>query len=171
MLPPDWSLSFELMCDANDYTIGAVLRQTREKKPSVIYYDSRTLNDAQLNYTTTKKELLAIVFALDKFRSYLIGLPIVIFTDHVALKCLMTKQDAKQRLMWWILLLQEFDITIKYKKRVENVVADHLPRLVVERTIRPKCQLLTLFLTSKFCSFDWPLICGYCKLPCHGPSP
>ncbi|XP_057483886.1 uncharacterized protein LOC130770422 [Actinidia eriantha] len=132
MLPPDWSIPFELMCDASDYAIGAVLGQRREKKPSVIYYASRTLSDAQLNYTTTEKELLAIVFALDKFRSYLIGSPIVVFTDHAALKYLMTKQDAKPRLIRWILLLQEFDITIKDKKGVENVVADHLSRLVVE---------------------------------------
>ena len=126
MLPPDWSLLFELMCDASDYAIGAVLGQRREKKPSVIYYASRTLNDAQLNYTTTEKELLAIVFALDKFRSYLIGSPIVVFTDHTALKYFMTKQDAKSRLIRWILLLQEFDITINDKKGVENVVVDHL---------------------------------------------
>ena len=86
------------------------------------------MNDAQLNYTTTEKKFLAIVFALDKFRSYLIGSPIVVFTDHAALKYLMTKQDAKPRLIWWILLLQEFDITIKDKKGVENVVADHLIR-------------------------------------------
>ena len=94
MLPPNWSLPFDLMYDASDYAIGAILGQRREKKPSVIYYASRTLNDAQLNYTTTEKEFLAIVFALDKFRSYLIRSPIVVFTDHATLKYLMTKQDA-----------------------------------------------------------------------------
>ena len=79
--------------------------------------------------TTTEKELLAVVFALDKFRSYLIGSPIIIFTDHSALKYLFSKSDAKARLIRWILLLQEFDLTIKDKKGVENVVADHLSRL------------------------------------------
>ncbi|XP_057491359.1 uncharacterized protein LOC130777083 [Actinidia eriantha] len=131
MQPPDWSIPFELMCDASDYAIGAVLGQRKDKKPCVISYASRTLNDAQMNYTTTEKELLAVVFALDKYRSYLIGSPIVIFTDHSALKYLMTKQDAKPRLIRWILLLQEFDLTIKDKKGVENVVADHLSRLIV----------------------------------------
>ena len=131
MQPPDWSIPFELMCDASDYAIGAVLGQRKDKKPCVISYASRTLNDAQMNYTTTEKELLAVVFALDKYRSYLIGSPIVVFTDHSALKYLMTKQDAKPRLIRWILLLQEFDLTIKDKKGVENVVADHLSRLTV----------------------------------------
>jgi hypothetical protein len=120
------------MCDASDYAIGAVLGQRKDKKPYFIYYASRTLNYAQMNYTTTEKELLAIVFALDKFRAYLIGSPIVIFTDHAALKYLFTKKDAKARLIRWILLLQEFSLTIKDKKGVENVVADHLSRLTFE---------------------------------------
>ena len=76
--------------------------------------------------------MLAIVFALDKFWSYLIGSSIVVFTDHATLKYLMTKQDAKSHLKGWILLLQEFEIISKDKKRVENVVADLLSRLVVE---------------------------------------
>uniref|UniRef100_A0A2N9FCS6 RNA-directed DNA polymerase n=1 Tax=Fagus sylvatica TaxID=28930 RepID=A0A2N9FCS6_FAGSY len=132
MQAPDWSLPFELMCDASDYAIGAVLGQRKDKKPHVIYYASRTLNSAQMNYTTTEKELLAIVFALDKFCSYLIGSPVVCFTDHAALKYLFTKKDAKARLIRWILLLQEFNLIIKDKKGVENVVADHLSRLIFE---------------------------------------
>ncbi|XP_070679273.1 uncharacterized protein [Malus domestica] len=128
--PPDWSLPFELMCDASDYAIGAVLGQRKNKQPHVIYYASRTLNDAQLNYSTTEKELLAVVFALDKFRSYLLGTKVIIFTDHAALKYLLTKKEAKPRLIRWMLLLQEFDIEIRDKKGVENVVADHLSRMV-----------------------------------------
>ena len=91
----DWSFPFELMCDASDFAIGAVLGQKREKNFQVIYYASRTLNDAQLNYATTEKELLAIVFAFDKFRSYLIGNKVVVHTDHSAIKYLMTKKEAK----------------------------------------------------------------------------
>ncbi|CAN6718900.1 unnamed protein product [Malus baccata var. baccata] len=130
--PPDWSLPFELMCDASDFAIGAVLGQRKNKEPHVIYYASRTLNDAQLNYSTTEKELLAVVFALDKFRSYLLGTKVIIFIDHVALKYLLTKKEAKPRLIRWMLLLQQFDIEIQDKKGVENVVADHLSRMVHE---------------------------------------
>ncbi|CAN6547329.1 unnamed protein product [Malus baccata var. baccata] len=130
IVPPDWSLPFELMCDASDYALRAVLGQRKDKRPHVIYYASRTLNDAQLNYSTTKKELLVVVFALDKFRSYLIGTKVIVFTDHATLKYLLTKEEAKPRLIRWMLLLQEFDIEIRDKKGSENVVADHLSRMV-----------------------------------------
>ncbi|KAM2622716.1 hypothetical protein TB2_027309 [Malus domestica] len=135
--PPDWSIPFELMCDASDYALGAVLGQRKDKQPHVIYYASRTLNDAQLNYSTTEKELLAVVFALDKFRSYLLGTKVLIYTDHAALKYLLTKKEAKPRLIRWMLLLQEFDIEIRDKKGSENVVADHLSRLVHEEEVVP----------------------------------
>ncbi|CAN6557166.1 unnamed protein product [Malus baccata var. baccata] len=132
IVPPDWSLPFELMCDASDYALGAVLGQRKDKQPHVIYYASRTLNDAQLNYSTTEKELLAVVFALDKFRSYLIGTKVIVYTDHATLKYLLTKKEAKPRLIRWMLLLQEFDIEIRDKKGSENVMADHLSRMVHE---------------------------------------
>ena len=92
MRAPDWNLPFEVMCDASDLAVGAVLRQRVEGKPYVVYYSSKTLNEAQRNYTTMEKEFLAVVYALDKFRSYLIGLDIVIFTDHSALKYLLTNK-------------------------------------------------------------------------------
>ena len=132
MRSPNWNLPFEIMCDASDYAIGAVLGQREDKKAFVIYYANKTLDSAQVNYTTTENEFLAVVFALEKFRSYIVGSPITIFTDHAALKYLLSKQDTKPRLTRWILLCQEFNLTIKDKKGVENVVADHLSRLVPE---------------------------------------
>ena len=138
MQSPDWTLPFEIMCDASDYAIGAVLGQRKDKKPYIIYYASKSLNSAQMNYSTTEKELLAVVFALDKFRSYLVGSPIVVFSDHAALKYLFSKKDAKPRLIRWILLLQEFNITIRDKKGVENVVADHLSRLICDESFENK---------------------------------
>ncbi|RVW80074.1 Retrovirus-related Pol polyprotein from transposon 17.6 [Vitis vinifera] len=126
---PNWELPFEVMCDSSDYAIGAVLGQREDGKTYVIYYASKSLNDAQRNYTTTEKKLLDVVYALDKFRAYLIGSSIVVFTNHSALNYLLTKQDAKARLIRWILLLQEFNLQIRDKKGVENVVADHLSRL------------------------------------------
>ena len=86
------------MCDAGDYAIGAVLGQKKERIFQVIHYASRTLNDAQLNYATTEKNLLAIVSAFDKFRPYLIGNKVIVHTDHSAIKYLMTKKDTKPRL-------------------------------------------------------------------------
>ena len=119
------------MCDASDLAIRAVLGLRESGKPYVVYYASKTLNEAQKNYTNTEKKLLAVVYALDKFRAYLVGYDIVIFTDHSALKYLLTKQNAKARLIRWVLLLQEFNLQIKDKKGVENVVEDHLSRLTI----------------------------------------
>ncbi|XP_013613796.1 PREDICTED: uncharacterized protein LOC106319960 [Brassica oleracea var. oleracea] len=130
--PPDWDLPFEIMCDASDFAVGAVLGQKRDKKSHVMYYASRTLDEAQAKYSTTEKELLAIVFAFEKFRSYLVGSKVTVYTDHAALRHLLAKKDAKPRLLRWILLLHEFDLEIKDRPGVENGVADHLSRLKVE---------------------------------------
>ncbi|GKE63424.1 reverse transcriptase domain-containing protein [Tanacetum coccineum] len=68
IISPDWNMPFELMCDASDFAVGAVLRQRIDGKFKPIYYASKTLNNAQEHYTTTEKELLAVVFSFDKFR-------------------------------------------------------------------------------------------------------
>lgn len=115
-----------LISDASDYATGAVLGQRHDKLMHVIYYASHVLNYVQRNYTTTEKELLAVVYVIDKFRSYLIGSKVIVYTDHSALKYLLTKQDSKPRLIIWVLLLQEFDIEIRDRKGSENQVADHL---------------------------------------------
>ena len=101
----DLSKPFEIMCDASDYAIGAILGQKREKMFRAVYYSSRTLNDAQINYTTTENEMLAEVFACDKFRSDIIGSRVIIYTNHAAICYLFSKKDAKPRMIWWILLL------------------------------------------------------------------
>ena len=91
MQSPNWEIPFEIMWDATDYAIGAVLGQREDKKAFVIYYVSKTLDSAQSNYTTTEKEFLAVIFTLEKFRSYIVGSPVTIFTDHAALKYLLSK--------------------------------------------------------------------------------
>ncbi|KAK1664028.1 hypothetical protein QYE76_052187 [Lolium multiflorum] len=127
--PPDWNLPFEIMCDASDFAVGAVLGQRVDKKLNVIHYASKTLDAAQRNYATTEKELLAVVFACDKFRPYIVDSKVTIHTDHAAIRYLMTKKDAKPRLIRWVLLLQEFDLHIIDRKGADNPVADNLSRL------------------------------------------
>ncbi|GJY67026.1 reverse transcriptase domain-containing protein [Tanacetum coccineum] len=126
---PDWNMPFELMCDASDFAVGAVLGQRIDGKFKPIYYTSKTLNNAQEHYTTTKKELLAVVFSIDKFRPYLVLSKTIVYTDHSALKYLFNKQDAKLRLIRWVMLVQGFDIEIKDKRGAENLAQDHLSRL------------------------------------------
>jgi hypothetical protein len=104
--PPNWSQPFEIMCDASDYAVGAVLGQINEGRVHTVYYASKTLNEAQLNYATTEKELLAVIFAFEKFRSYIVNSKDIVYTDHMAIKYLFAKKDAKPKLICWILLLQ-----------------------------------------------------------------
>nr|GEW98796.1 reverse transcriptase domain-containing protein [Tanacetum cinerariifolium] len=129
LVVPDWNLHFELMCDASDFTICAVLGQRKTKRFQPIHYASKTMTEAQIHYTTTEKEMLAVVYAFEKFRPYLVLSKSIVYTDHLAIKYLLNKQDAKPRLLWWVLLLQEFAITIRDKKGSENLAADHLSRL------------------------------------------
>src|SRR4051812_31497747 len=106
--PPDWSLPFEIMCDASDFAVGVVLGQHVDKKLNVIHYSRKTLDAAQKNYATTEKEFLAVIFACDKFRPYIVDSKVTIHTNHVDIKYLMSKKDTKTRLIRWVLLLQEF---------------------------------------------------------------
>jgi hypothetical protein len=92
--------------------------------------------DAQVNYTTTEKELLDVAFALDKFYSYLLGSKVIIYFDHSALRHLLAKKETKPRLIRWILLLQQFDIEIQDKKGTKNIIADHLSWILF-KTLQP----------------------------------
>ncbi|GKA58053.1 reverse transcriptase domain-containing protein [Tanacetum coccineum] len=129
LVAPDWDLPFEIICDASDFAVGAVLGQRKTKHFQPIHYASKTMTEAQAHYTTTEKELLAVVYAFEKFWPYLVLSKSIVYTDHSALKYLLAKQDAKPRLLRWILLLQEFDVVIRDKKGAENLAADHLSRL------------------------------------------
>nr|GEY28086.1 hypothetical protein [Tanacetum cinerariifolium] len=105
LISPDWDMPFELMYDASDFAIGAVLGQHQEKHFRLIHYASKTMTEAESNYTTTEKEMSAVVYAFEKFRSYLIMNKSIVYTDHFAVKYLFAKKDSKARLLRWVLLL------------------------------------------------------------------
>ncbi|GKC11423.1 reverse transcriptase domain-containing protein [Tanacetum coccineum] len=164
LVAPDWDLPFEIMCNASDFAVGAVLGQCKTKHFQPIHYASKTMTDAQAHYTTTEKELLAVVYAFEKFRSYLVLSKTIVYTDHSALKYLLAKQDAKPRLLRWILLLQEFDVIIRDKKGAENLAADHLSRLenphqgdLEKKEINETFPLETLGMREKVLLGRWTL--------------
>ncbi|GJW20274.1 reverse transcriptase domain-containing protein [Tanacetum coccineum] len=164
LIAPNWDQPFEIMCDASDYAIGAVLGQRIEKHFRPIHYASKTMTEAETNYTTTEKEMLAVVYAFEKFRSYLIMNKSVVYTDHSALKYLFNKKDAKARLLRWVLLLQEFDFKVIDTKGAENYAADHLSRLEnpYENVFDPKeiTETFPLETLSVLTSKDQSTPCG-----------
>nr|GEX61261.1 reverse transcriptase domain-containing protein [Tanacetum cinerariifolium] len=119
-------MSFELMCDASDFAIGVVLGKRQEKHFRPIHYASKTVTEVESNYTTTKKEMLVVVYAFKKFRSYLIMNKSIVYTNHFALKYPFAKKDSKARLLRWVLLLQEFTFKVIDIKGAKNLAADHL---------------------------------------------
>ncbi|GJR95793.1 reverse transcriptase domain-containing protein [Tanacetum coccineum] len=123
----DCILAFQTL-KKNDYAIVAVQGQRIEKHFRPIHYASKTMTKAETNYTTMEKEMLAVVYAFEKFRSYLIMNKSVVYTDHSALKYLFNKKDAKASLLRWVLLLQEFDFKVIDTKGAKNYAADHLSR-------------------------------------------
>ncbi|GJU18628.1 reverse transcriptase domain-containing protein [Tanacetum coccineum] len=137
---PDWSLPFEVVCDASDYTVGAVLGKRIDKHFKPIHYARKTMNEAQESYTTTKKELLAIVFAFDKFCQYLVISKTIVFTDHFALRYLFTKQDAKSNVPTES--YEGASSEMRHHKSFGNVTTDHLEDITVlpllqEKSLKP----------------------------------
>jgi len=122
---PNWSVPFELMCDASDLAVRADLGQRINTIFHLVYYASKTMNSVQVNY-------IIIVFEIVKFCPYLMGTKVIVYTDHAALHYLMSKKDSKDRLMRWVLLWKEFDVDIQDRKGSDNEVADHLSRLEEE---------------------------------------
>ena len=131
--PPIWDKPFKLVCSANKFAVGAILGQYDGNKFNVIHYASRTLNDAQQNYPMPELELFAIVFACDKFRSYLSDVKVKVYTDHQALRELILAKDVKPRLIRWLLLLQEFELQIVERGHTKEEEEKELSALIVEK--------------------------------------
>ena len=135
---PDYSLPFELHCDASLYGTGAMLAQTDPSRPAyhqtrIIAFYSHTFNPTEFAYHTADKECLSVILALKYFRSFIDGRPVTVFSDHEALKYLLTSKESTGRLCRWKLFLNCFDLTIKHVKGTENVAADALSRLCLDR--------------------------------------
>eukprot|EP00253_Pinus_taeda_P021386 PITA_21386 len=125
---PNWKLPFHISTDAPDTALGAVLGQ-KDLVPYAIYYTSKNLTPTELNYTVTEKEFLAVVHAINKFRHYITGYENFVHTDHSAIRYLMKKPITNGRVTRWLLLLQEFNITVLDRPGKQNTVADFLSRI------------------------------------------
>ena len=109
---PNWTLPFHIHTDASDKFVGDVLGQDEDNKPYAIYFISKNLVGAELNYIVTEKELLAVVHSLNKFNHSVIGYKVFVHTNHAAIRYLMNKLDVNGRMIRWFLLLQQFDLII-----------------------------------------------------------
>lgn len=129
---PQFDKQFILQTDASDLGLGAVLTQKDTSGyEHVIAYASRSLSDREKNYSATEKEALAVIFATDHFRAYLLGKKFILFTDHQALRWLHTVEP-KGRLARWVMQLQEFDFVSEHRPGTANGNADALSRLPLQ---------------------------------------
>ena len=125
---PDFTKPFVLTCDASEFAVGAILSQGKIGHDKPIAFASRTLNKAKQNYSTTEKELTAIVWACKHFRPYLLGRTVTIVTNHKPLTWMFSVKDSSSRLLRWRLLLEKFNYTIKYKASKRNVNVNALSK-------------------------------------------
>uniref|UniRef100_H3G664 Reverse transcriptase RNase H-like domain-containing protein n=1 Tax=Phytophthora ramorum TaxID=164328 RepID=H3G664_PHYRM len=121
---------FHVVCDASDFAIGCALMQLdHEGRDRVVYYQSRQLKPAERNYSVHDKELLAMKYALAKFRVYLLGSrPFVVYTDHASLRTAIKSPRISQRMARWLSFFAEYNFQVEYKPGRLNVVADALSR-------------------------------------------
>ena len=129
---PDFSLPFRLYTDASTADLGAILTQVREGKERIICCASRSLNQAEKAYPVTKLECLAIVWAVAKFRPYLMSMPFEVYTDHYALQWLKTMRTGSTLLHCWSAALEEYDFSVKHRPGKSQTHVDGLSRLSVD---------------------------------------
>lgn len=139
-----------MICDASGTALGVMLGQKHNKMFHQIYYASKSLNGAQQNCKVTEQELLVVVYAFEKCRAYLLGSNVIVPTCCVALRYLMSKKDAKPRLIKWVLLLQEFDFEVKGRRGCENKVANHLSKLKVAKKEHSEPEMMLLSHMNKY---------------------
>ena len=134
---PDWSLPFHISTDASDTAIRGVLGQKEGQAPYAIYFISKNLTTAELNYTVTEKEFLAVVYSINKFHHYITGCKFFVHTDNSAIIFLMNKPITNGRVAQWLLFLQEFNIIVIDRPGKENIVSDFLSHIQHEDGTKP----------------------------------
>lgn len=127
---PDFDKPFIIQCDASDFGVGAVLTQGQNDDERVISYLSRSLTKSERRYSTTEKECLAVLFAIEKLRPYIEGTHFTVVTDHYSLKWLNSIKDPVGRIARWAVRLQQYDFEVIHRKGKDNVVPDALSRSV-----------------------------------------
>jgi transposase InsO family protein len=131
---------FVLDTDASDFALGAILQQNQDGVVRVIAYGSRSLNNAERSYCTTRKELLAIVFGLKKYRQFLLARKFIIRTDHAALRYLLTTPEPLGQQARWLDLLAEFDYEIQHRSGTAHRNSDALSRRPCEINESHPCE-------------------------------
>nr|GEX38855.1 DNA-directed DNA polymerase [Tanacetum cinerariifolium] len=129
LVVPDWNLPFELMCDASDFAIGAVLGQRKMKHFQPIHYASKTMTEAQIHYTTTEKEMLVVIYAFEKFRPYIVLSKSIVYTDHSLSNTFLTNKMQSRGCSGGFSFCKNLTSLFLIKKGSENLAADHLSRL------------------------------------------
>jgi len=154
---PNWALPFHIHTDASQTAIGVVLGQQEDKVPYAVYYVSKNLAPAELNYIVTEKEFLAVFYAINKFWHYITGYPTFVHTDHATITYLVTNKPVTPGwITRWVLLLQEFDITIIDKPSKDNVVVDFLSRIECDAKETPiEDDFLDEHLFAIFANTSW----------------
>nr|GEW64166.1 reverse transcriptase domain-containing protein [Tanacetum cinerariifolium] len=156
LVVPDWNLPFKLMCDASDFVIGSVLGQRKTKHFQPIHYASKTMTEAQIHYTTTEKEMLAVVYAFEKFRPYLVLSKSIVYTDHSALKYLLSVCMAKKLLISLKLVMEDPSGAI--------MVPISLPRKTVGENCTSWSEKLDNALWAFRTAYKTPIGCTHYKL-------
>nr|GEV41100.1 reverse transcriptase domain-containing protein [Tanacetum cinerariifolium] len=165
LVVPDWNLPFELMCDASDFEIGAVLGQHKTKYFQPIHYASKTMTEAQIHYTTTEKEMPVIVYAFEKFRPYLVLSKSIVYTDHSALKYLLSVYMAKKLMISLKLVMKDPPGAImvpilppRKDEMPQNVIqVDYFAKWVKAKALPANdARVVVKFLKSLFARFGTP---------------
>jgi hypothetical protein len=169
---PNWALPFHISTDASDIPIGGLLGQKEDQQSYAIYFVSKNLSPTELNYTITENEFLVVVHAINKFFHYIIGYEVFVHTDHFAIRFLMNKPITNCRVTRWLMLLQEFNITILDLLGKENLVADFISRInhegdsIFVDDIFPDEYLFSISINTPFFA-DMENYLATIKLPSH----